>query len=58
VEADSRSRVCEQLRPGLAKRLYIRLIEKEFGDLPLKALLDSEIRGEFKRWRRQNFKWN
>jgi hypothetical protein len=34
------------------------LIEKEFGDLPLKALLDSEIRGEFKRWRRQNFKWN
>jgi integrase len=32
-------------------RLYFRLIENEFGDLPLKALLDPEIRGEFKRWR-------
>jgi integrase len=32
-------------------RLYLRLIEEEFGDLPLKALLDPEIRGEFKRWR-------
>jgi integrase len=32
-------------------RLYLRLIENEFGDLPLKALLDPEIRGEFKRWR-------
>jgi hypothetical protein len=30
---------------------YLRLIEEEFGDLPLQALLDSEIRGEFKRWR-------
>jgi integrase len=32
-------------------RLYLRLIENEFGDLPLKALMDPEIRGEFKRWR-------
>jgi integrase len=32
-------------------RLYLRLIEEEFGDLPLKALEDPEIRGEFKRWR-------
>jgi hypothetical protein len=31
--------------------LYLRLIEEEFGDLPLKALLDPETRGEFKRWR-------
>jgi hypothetical protein len=32
-------------------RRYLRLIEEEFGDLPLRALLDPEIRGEFKRWR-------
>jgi integrase len=30
---------------------YLRLIEEEFGDLPLRALLDPEIRGEFKCWR-------
>jgi integrase len=32
-------------------RRYLRLIEEEFGDLPLRALLDPEIRGEFKCWR-------
>src|SRR5262245_25716482 len=32
-------------------RRYLRIIEEEFGDLPVKALLDPEIRGEFKRWR-------
>jgi hypothetical protein len=32
-------------------RRYLRLIEEEFGDLPLQALLDPEIRGEFKLWR-------
>lgn len=30
---------------------YIKLIEDEFGDLPLVALTDRRIRGEFKSWR-------
>jgi integrase len=30
---------------------YIKLIENEFGDLPLAALEDRRIRGEFKIWR-------
>ena len=30
---------------------YIRLIEDEFGDLPLAALGDRRVRGEFKNWR-------
>ncbi|MDP2295995.1 MAG: integrase [Pseudolabrys sp.] len=30
---------------------YIKLIEDEFGDLPLAALDDRRIRGEFKTWR-------
>jgi integrase len=30
---------------------YIRLIEDEFGDLPLAALADRRVRGEFKGWR-------
>jgi len=30
---------------------YINLIEDEFGDLPLAALADRRIRGEFKGWR-------
>ena len=30
---------------------YIKLIEDEFGDLPLAALADRRIRGEFKSWR-------
>lgn len=31
--------------------MYIRLIEEAFGDLPLAALADRRIRGEFKTWR-------
>ncbi|MBB5054849.1 integrase [Afipia massiliensis] len=34
-----------------AYRAYIKLIEDEFGDLPLAALSDKRIRGEFKTWR-------
>ena len=30
---------------------YIKLIEDEFGDLPLAALADRRVRGEFKTWR-------
>ncbi|WP_084245939.1 tyrosine-type recombinase/integrase [Rhodoplanes sp. Z2-YC6860] len=30
---------------------YIKLIEEEFGDLPLAALKDPRVRGEFKAWR-------
>ena len=30
---------------------YLRLIEKEFGDMPIEALSDPEVRGEFKCWR-------
>ncbi|WP_291573991.1 site-specific integrase [Bradyrhizobium sp.] len=30
---------------------YIKLIEEEFGDLPLAALADRRVRGEFKSWR-------
>jgi integrase len=30
---------------------YIKLIEDQFGDLPLAALSDKRIRGEFKSWR-------
>jgi integrase len=30
---------------------YIKLIEDEFGDLPLAALSDRRVRGEFKDWR-------
>jgi integrase len=32
-------------------RMYFRLIEDEFADLPIRALSDPEVRGEFKRWR-------
>jgi hypothetical protein len=31
--------------------IYIKLIEDEFGDLPLAALADRRVRGEFKTWR-------
>jgi hypothetical protein len=31
--------------------IYIKLIEDEFGDLPLGALVDRRVRGEFKSWR-------
>ena len=30
---------------------YIRLIEQEFGDMPLAALADPRVRGDFKQWR-------
>jgi integrase len=30
---------------------YLRMIETEFGDMPIEALSDPEVRGEFKRWR-------
>jgi integrase len=30
---------------------YIKLIEDEFGDLPIAALADHRVRGEFKAWR-------
>ena len=30
---------------------YLRMIEDEFGDMPIEALSDPEVRGEFKRWR-------
>lgn len=30
---------------------YIKLIEDEFGDLPVAALADRRVRGEFKKWR-------
>jgi integrase len=30
---------------------YIRLIEDQFGDLPIAALADRRVRGEFKAWR-------
>ena len=30
---------------------YLRMIEAEFGDMPIEALSDPEVRGEFKRWR-------
>jgi intergrase/recombinase len=30
---------------------YIKLIEEEFGDLPIAALADRRVRGDFKNWR-------
>ena len=30
---------------------YLRIIEAEFGDMPIDALSDPEVRGEFKHWR-------
>jgi integrase len=30
---------------------YLGMIETEFGDMPIEALSDPEVRGEFKRWR-------
>ena len=30
---------------------YLKLIEVEFGDMPLAALADPQVRGEFKEWR-------
>jgi integrase len=45
----------EYLRLSLSNRRayagYIKLIEDEFGDMPLEALRDARVRGEFKSWR-------
>lgn len=30
---------------------YLKMIEDEFGDMPIAALEDKEVRGEFKQWR-------
>ena len=42
-----------RLRPSTlrAYATYIRLIEQEFGDMPLSALSDPRVRGDFKQWR-------
>jgi integrase len=32
-------------------RLYLKLIETDFGDMPITALADGRVRGEFKEWR-------
>jgi integrase len=43
----------QQLAPSTIRSYagYIKLIENDFGDLPLAALTDLRIRGEFKTWR-------
>jgi integrase len=43
----------QQLAPSSVRAYasYIKLIENEFGDLPLAALEDRRVRGEFKAWR-------
>jgi hypothetical protein len=41
------------LRPSIqrAYAAYLKLVEQEFGDLPIEALSDPAVRGEFKSWR-------
>jgi hypothetical protein len=41
------------LRPSIqrADAAYLKLVEQEFGDLPIAALSDPAVRGEFKSWR-------
>lgn len=34
-----------------AYRSYLKMIEEEFGEMPIAALKDPECRGEFKKWR-------
>jgi hypothetical protein len=34
-----------------AYRAYLKMIEEEFGDMPIAALSDPKVRGEFKTWR-------
>jgi integrase len=53
IAAFKRSAEYQQLAPSTlrAYTAYIKLIEIEFGDLPLAALKDQRIRGEFKSWR-------
>jgi integrase len=43
------ARLAESTRRSYS--LYIKLIEHAFGDLPLAALADRRVRGEFKTWR-------
>jgi integrase len=50
ASAEFRRLSVSSLRSYLA---YISLIEEEFGDLPIAALADRRIRGEFKNWRDQ-----
>ena len=42
-----------QLAPSTVRAYtaYLKLIEDEFGDMPLAALKDPRVRGEFKAWR-------
>ena len=35
---------------------YLKLIENEFGDLPLAALADRRVRGDFKTWRERLYR--
>jgi integrase len=41
------------LRPSTqrAYAAYLKLVEQEFGDMPIEALSDPAVRGEFKAWR-------
>jgi integrase len=48
ASAEYRSLSASSLR---AYSHYIKLIEDEFGDMPLEALRDPRVRGEFKSWR-------
>jgi integrase len=48
ASADFKKLAPSSIRSYLA---YIKLIEDEFGDLPLAALDDRRVRGEFKAWR-------
>jgi integrase len=34
-----------------AYKSYLKMIEEDFGDMPIEALSDLEVRGEFKAWR-------
>lgn len=34
-----------------AYRAYLKMIEEQFGDMPIAALSDPKVRGEFKTWR-------
>ena len=48
ASADFKNLAPSSIRSYLA---YIKLIEDDFGDLPLAALDDKRVRGEFKSWR-------
>lgn len=48
ASADFKKLAPSSVRSYLA---YIKLIEDEFGDMPLAALEDRRVRGEFKAWR-------